>query len=181
MKFHSTSLPGVWLIELEPRKDERGYLARTYCEKEFVEHGLNTRWVQCNSTLTRKRGMLRGLHYQAEPRGEIKLIRCLSGVIFDVVLDVRPGLPTFGQWESFELSEERQSQLYVPAGFAHGFQCLTESCSLLYHMSEFYVPELSRGVRWSDPDANIVWAIANPQLSPRDACLPLLADLRAGA
>lgn len=178
MKFHSTSLPGVWLIELEPRTDERGYLARTYCETEFAAHGLNTRWVQSTTTLTQGRGTLRGLHYQAAPRGEAKLIRCLSGGILDVLLDVRSDSPTFGRWESFELDDRKLCELYVPVGFAHGFQCLTDSCSLLYNMSEFYVPELSRGIRWNDPDAKIIWSLGEPRLSQRDAVLPLLAELR---
>ena len=104
MKFSRTTLPGVWLIELELREDERGFLARTYCENEFAEHGLNTRWPQCNLTLTRKRGMIRGMHFQADPKPEIKLIRCATGAIFDVLVDVRRDSPTFGKWEGFELS-----------------------------------------------------------------------------
>ena len=177
MKFHSTSLPGVWLIELEPRKDERGYLARTYCENEFVEHGLNTRWVQCNSTLTRKQGMLRGLHYQAEPKPEIKLIRCSQGAVHDVIVDVRRESATFGRWEAFVLSAEQPQQLYVPGGFAHGFQCLADNCEMFYQMSEAYVPELARGVRWDDPRLAIPWPVREIEVSDRDRCLPSMEAL----
>ncbi len=177
MKFSPTSLPGVWLIELELREDPRGFLARTYCEQEFGAHGLNTRWPQCNLTLTRERGMIRGMHFQAEPKPEIKLIRCAVGAVFDVLVDVRRGSPTFGRWEGFDLSATNRRQLYAPGGLAHGFQCLTDNCEVFYMMSEFYVPDLARGVRWNDPTVGIRWPIANPQLSERDRGLPLLADL----
>jgi dTDP-4-dehydrorhamnose 3,5-epimerase len=177
MKFSPTTLPGVWLVELELREDPRGFLARTYCEQEFGAHSLNTRWPQCNLTLTRERGMIRGMHFQADPKPEIKLIRCAAGAIFDVLVDVRRDSPTFGRWEGFELSAVNRRQLYVPAGLAHGFQCLTDNCEVFYLMSEFYVPALARGLRWNDPAVNIRWPIANPQLSERDRNLPLLADL----
>jgi dTDP-4-dehydrorhamnose 3,5-epimerase len=177
MKFTRTSLSGVWLMELELREDERGFLARTYCEKEFAEHGLNTRWPQCNLTLTRKRGMIRGMHFQADPKPEIKLIRCTAGAIFDVLVDMRRGSPTFGKWEGCELTGENRRTFYVPVGFAHGFQCLTDNCEVFYQMSEFYFPELARGLRWNDPAVGIQWPIPNPLLSERDRNLPLLATL----
>jgi len=177
MKFSKTSLGGLWLIDLELREDERGFFARTYCQNEFAEHGLNTQWPQCNLTLTKKRGMLRGLHFQAEPKPEIKLIRCSAGAVYDVLVDVRPGSPTFGKWEGFELTAQNHRTLYVPGGFAHGFQCLTEDCEVFYQMSEVYFPELFRGVRWNDPQINIQWPIADPILSERDRNLPLLANL----
>ena len=177
MKFSPTSLPGVWLIELELREDPRGFLARTYCDQEFGAQGLNTRWPQCNLTLTRDRGMIRGMHFQAEPRPEIKLIRCAAGTIYDVLVDVRRDSPTFGRWEGFELSGANRRQLYVPGGLAHGFQCLTDNCEVFYMMSESYVPELARGLRWNDPAVGIRWPIADPRLSDRDRGLPLLADL----
>lgn len=177
MQFSATTLPGVWLIEPERREDERGFLARTFCEQEFAARGLNTRWPQCNLTLTRRRGMIRGLHFQADPRPEIKLVRCVAGAVFDVVVDVRRGSPTFGSWEGFELSADNARALYVPAGFAHGFQCLTDNCQLYYHMSEFYVPELARGVRWNDPQVGIRWPLAEVELSARDRNLPLLSQL----
>jgi dTDP-4-dehydrorhamnose 3,5-epimerase len=169
MKFHPTRLPGVWRIELEPRGDERGYLARTFCEREFAAQGLNTRWPQCSITRTRRRGTIRGLHYQSEPHPEIKLVRCAAGRIFDVVVEVRTG-----RWEAFELNGDAPSQLYVPAGFAHGFQCLTDNCELHYQMSDFYVPELQRGIRWNDPKLAIPWPVAEVELSERDRNLPLL-------
>lgn len=177
MKFSPASLPGVWLVELELREDPRGFLARTYCEQEFTAHGLNTRWPQCNLTLTRERGMIRGMHFQADPKPEIKLIRCAAGAIFDVLVDVRRESPTFGRWEAFELSAANRRQLYVPGGIAHGFQCLADNSEVFYMMSESYVPALARGLRWNDPVVNINWPIADPKLSERDRNLPLLADL----
>ena len=174
MKFAKTTLPGVWLIELEPREDERGFLARTYCETEFADHGLNVRWPQCNLTLTKNRGMIRGMHFQAEPKPEIKLIRCSAGSVYDVLVDVRKDSPTFGRWEGFELSGENRRTLYVPGGIAHGFQCLTDNCELFYQMSEFYFADLARGVRWNDPQIGIQWPLPNPALSTRDQNLPLL-------
>jgi dTDP-4-dehydrorhamnose 3,5-epimerase len=121
--------------------------------------------------------MLRGLHWQAEPQPEIKLIRCTRGRVWDVVVDVRPESPTFGRWEAFDLTPENGIQLYVPAGFAHGFQCLTDDVEMSYLMSDFYVPDLARGIRWDDPQVAIPWPVANPILSPRDRDLPALADL----
>jgi len=174
MKFSKTSLPGVWLIELELHQDERGFLARTYCEKEFADHGLNTRWLQCNLTLTKKHGMIRGLHFQADPKPEIKLIRCAAGAVFDVVVDVRRDSPAFSRSEGFELTGENRHTLYVPGGIAHGFQCLTDNCEVFYQMSEAYFPELAHGIRWNDPQVGIKWPIANPMLSERDKNLPLL-------
>ena len=177
MKFSKTSLAGLWLIELELREDERGFLARTFCEKEFFAHGLNTHWPQCNLTLTKKRGAIRGMHFQAEPKPEIKLIRCAAGKIFDVLVDVRRDSPTFGRWEGFELSAENRRQLYVPDGFAHGFQSLADNCEVFYHMSEFYFAELARGLRWNDPAVGIKWPLADATLNERDRQLPLLAEL----
>jgi dTDP-4-dehydrorhamnose 3,5-epimerase len=177
MTFHPTTLSGLYRTELELREDARGFLARTYCDQEFAAHGLNTRWPQCNLTLTRQRGMVRGMHFQADPKPEIKLIRCAAGAIFDVLVDVRRDSPTFGRWEGFELSAANYRQLYVPGGFAHGLQCLTDNCEVFYMMSEFYVPDLARGLRWNDPAVGIRWPIAETQLSERDRNLPLLADL----
>lgn len=177
MKFSRTTLDGLWVIELELREDERGFLARTFCENEFAAHGLNTRWPQCNLTHTKNRGMIRGMHFQADPKPEIKLIRCSAGAVFDVLVDVRRESPAFGRWEGFELSAANRRMLYVPVGFAHGFQCLTDGCELFYMMSEFYVPELARGIRWNDPAVNIEWPIADATLSERDKNLPLLSSL----
>src|SRR6185436_5309776 len=175
MKFSRTTLEGLWLIDVELREDERGFLARTYCDNEFAAHGLNIHWPQCNLTLTRQRGMLRGMHFQADPKPEIKLIRCAAGAIFDVLVDVRRDSATFGKWEGFELTAQNRRMLYVPGGFAHGFQCLTDNCEVYYQMSEVYVPELARGVRFNDSGVGITWPISKPTLSERDRNLPLLA------
>ena len=177
MQFLKTTLAGLLLIELDLREDERGFLARTYCEEEFAEQGLNRHWPQCNLTLTRQRGMIRGMHFQAEPKPEIKLIRCASGAIFDVLVDVRAGSPTFGRWEGFELTAANRRQLYVPGGFAHGFQCLADNSEVFYQMSEVYFPELARGLRWNDPQVNVQWPLPNPVVSERDRNLPLLSGL----
>lgn len=177
MKFLPTALEGVVIVEAEPRGDERGFLARTYCEREFSALGLNTRWVQQNHTLTKTRGTIRGMHYQAMPLPEIKLVRCLAGRVLDVVVDVRSGSPTFGQWISCELTRESMKALYIPAGFAHGFQCLEDHCEMFYLMSEFYDPALARGLKWDDPDAAVAWPLPAVGLSERDLHLPLLHDL----
>lgn len=175
MKIRPTSLDGVWLVELEVIEDARGFFARTFCETEFKAQGLNTRWPQCNLTHTLTRGTLRGLHYQLEPKAEIKLVRCSAGSIYDVVVDVRTGSPSFGRWEAFELTSRNRSQLYVPAGFAHGFQCLEDSCEVVYQMSEVHDPSLARGVRWNDPAFKITWPLPDPFLSERDQNWPLLS------
>jgi dTDP-4-dehydrorhamnose 3,5-epimerase len=176
MKFSKTSLAGLWVIDLELREDERGFLARTFCENEFSAQGLNTRWPQCNLTLTKTRGMIRGMHFQLSPRAEIKLVRCAAGAIFDVAVDVRPSSPTFGKWEGFELNSQNRRMLYIPGGFAHGFQCLADNSEVFYQMSEFFFADLSRGVRWNDPTVAIKWPLPDPTLSERDKNLPLLAD-----
>ena len=177
MKFSQARLPGVWVIDLERRTDERGFFARTYCDEEFAAHGLNTRWPQANTSFTRRRGFIRGMHFQAEPHPEIKVVRCTAGAIYDVVVDVRSGLPSFGQWEGFELTAENRRSLYIPAGFAHGFQCLVEGCEVAYLMSDYYVAELARGVRWNDPAIGLQWPSRDAAVSERDAKLPLLAEL----
>ena len=177
MKFLPTTLAGLWLIQPELREDERGFLTRTYCETEFSAQGLNTRWPQCNLTLTKQRGMVRGMHFQADPKPETKLIRCAAGAIFDVIVDIRKHSPTFGRWEAFELTGANRLSLYVPGGFAHGFQCLTDNCEVFYQMSEYFAPELARGLRYNDPTVNIRWPIADAVLSERDKNLPLLASL----
>ncbi len=177
MKFRETTLAGLWLIELEPRGDERGFLERTYCAREFAAAGLNTEWPQCNLTLTRQRGAVRGMHFQADPVPEVKLIRCAAGAIFDVLVDVRPGSSTFGQWEGFELAAHNHRQLYVPGGFAHGFQCLAEDCEVFYQMGAEYVPDLAGGLRHDDPDVAIRWPLPISQVSERDATLPRLGEL----
>jgi dTDP-4-dehydrorhamnose 3,5-epimerase len=177
MKFSPTGLEGLWIIDLDRKQDERGFFVRTYCQQEFARAGLNTNWPQCNLTRTKIKGMIRGLHFQAEPKPETKLIRCNRGSIFDVIVDVRKNSPTYGKWLGFELSEENQRTLYVPGGFAHGFQCLTDDAEVFYQMSEIYYPDLARGIRWNDPSIKIQWPIADAYLSGRDRNLPDLNSL----
>ncbi len=178
MTFTPGPLDGLWIIGLESRHDDRGWFARTWCAEEFSRQGLNLHWPQANTTRTLRRRMVRGLHWQAEPHPEIKLIRCARGAVWDVVVDVRPNSPTHGRWAAVELSESNQQQLYVPAGFAHGFQCLTDDAELNYLMSDSYHADLARGIRWDDPDLGIPWPLADAFLSDRDRSLPRLSELR---
>jgi len=172
MKFLETALEGVWLIQAVRHEDSRGHFSRTYCETEFKRQGLNTFWPQSNETLTRKTGSIRGMHWQAEPRPEIKLVRCWQGAVWDVAVDLRPESKTFGQWRAFELSAKNSHALYLPAGFAHGFQCLTDDCGLLYLMGDSYEPDLARGFRWDDSEVGIAWPLPAAEMSERDVNLP---------
>lgn len=172
MKFSPATLLGAFRIELEKRDDERGYFARSWCVREAEEHGMNPRIAQCNVSFNLRRGTLRGMHFQAAPRSEAKLVRCTRGAIVDVILDLRPDSPTFKRWERFELDERSGSAVYVPEGFAHGFQTLEPETEVLYQMSEFYSESDARGVRWNDPAFAIEWPIADPILSPKDASYP---------
>jgi dTDP-4-dehydrorhamnose 3,5-epimerase len=168
--FHETPVPGVWLIEPELLGDERGWFARTFDRDEFGARGLNPEVVQCNASHNAKRHTLRGMHYQAEPHGESKLVRCVSGAIFDVALDLRRDSPTYLSWHGVELSAENGHALYVPAGLAHGFQTLSENSDVLYQMGYPYVPEAARGVRFDDPAFAIEWPESRePIVSERDA------------
>lgn len=177
MKFIPGKLDGIVRIELDPRGDLRGSFTRTYCQREFAESGLPTSWKQCNHTVTSKKGAIRGLHFQTDPLPEDKLIRCLRGEVWDVVVDIRPDSPTKGEWETFHLSGTTGDQIYVPEGFAHGFQCLSDDCQLFYQMSEFYDPGLAGGVRWDDPDLAIPWPLECTCLSDRDKALPFFNTL----
>lgn len=177
MTFHKTELSGLVLIEPSAAADSRGYFLRTFCAESFAANALNTTWPQSNMSYTARRGTLRGLHFQRDPAPETKLIRCVTGRVFDVIVDLRRGSITYGKWVSFELSEENRAMIYVPGGFAHGFQCLEDHCRVSYMMSESYAPALAAGVRWNDPDLAIEWPISNPLVSARDAELPLLAEL----
>lgn len=174
MNFSPLGLPGAWLIELEPRDDERGTFIRTWCEREFAQQGLNIRWPQANHTRTRRAGTIRGLHWQAEPHPEIKLVRCPAGAVWDVIVDLRPDSPTFRRWQAFELSADIPTQLYIPTGCAHGFQTLTDQAEVAYLMSDFYFPELARGCRWDDATLKIPWPLPVSALSERDRNLPPL-------
>jgi len=175
MTFHPTNFEEVWLIELSPHSTPLGYLARSYCEETFRSRRLCTVWTQCNETLTPRQGSLRGMHWQQPPHAEAKLVRCLRGTIFDVVVDVRPGSPTFGRHQSFVLSAENLRQLYIPEGFAHGFQTLTDDCMLHYQMSASFSAESARGFRWDDPAVAISWPLPVTLLSDRDKGLPSLS------
>jgi dTDP-4-dehydrorhamnose 3,5-epimerase len=168
MKILPTKLPGVWIVDLEKHEDERGYFARSWCRREFEEHGLNPNLVQCSLSFNHKKGTLRGMHCQIAPHGETKLVRCTRGAIFDVVVDLRPASPTYKQWAAAELTSENGRALYIPEGFAHGFQTLADDAEVFYQMSEFYHPESARGIRWNDPALKIEWPFPDPILSARD-------------
>ena len=172
MNFVAAPLKGAFLIEIEPRVDERGLFARTYCEHEFAAHGLPSSFVQCNTSFNSSRGILRGLHFQAEPRPEAKLVRCTRGAVFDVIVDLRRDSPTYGKWHGAELTADNRKALFVPVGFAHGFQTLEDNCEVFYQMTEFYDDNLARWVRWNDPFLGIRWPIVPPTTSDRDARYP---------
>lgn len=168
MRFNETTLPGAYLVEIEPLADERGFFARSWCCDEFAQHGLNAKLVQCDISYNKNRGTLRGMHYQAEPFAEAKLVRCTMGAIYDVILDLRRDSSTFGRWEAIELSAANRRMLYIPEGVAHGFQTLEDNSEVFYQMSERYHPECSKGVRWNDPAFGIAWPIAKLVISRRD-------------
>lgn len=157
MKFVATELKGAFIVEPEILEDERGFFARTWCRKEFEQHGLNPNLVQCNISFNRNKGTLRGMHYQTSPFEETKLVRCTMGAIYDVIIDLRPISKTFKRWIAVELTAENRKMIYIPQGFAHGFQTLENDTEVFYQMSEFYAPEYARGVRWDDPKLNIQW------------------------
>lgn len=172
MTFDETRLSGVFEIHLEPKRDERGFFARTWCQKEFERFGLNSRVVQCSVSFNAKKGTLRGIHYQSAPFAETKLVRCTRGAIYDVVLDLRPRSPTFKNWISVVLTAENRSMVYVPEGCAHGFLTLEDETEVFYQMSEFYNAESARGVRWNDPAFKIVWPDDVKVISERDRSYP---------
>lgn len=174
MKFLPTELSGAWLIEPELISDERGSFARTWCAREFEERGLNPRLVQCNISTNRRRGTVRGMHYQREPHAEAKLVRCTRGAIYDVIVDLRPGSPTFRRWAAQELSADNHRLFYIPEGFAHGFQTLTDDAEVFYQMSREFVPGVSCGVRWNDPAINIHWSLPISIIAERDQTWPEL-------
>ncbi|KAF0191108.1 MAG: dTDP-4-dehydrorhamnose 3 5-epimerase [Gammaproteobacteria bacterium] len=164
MIFQETALKGVFIIEPEIIGDERGFFARTWCEREFKEKGLNPHLVQANISYNKKKGTLRGMHYQAAPFEETKLVRCARGAMYDVVIDLRVDSTTYLRWCAVELDAENYKMVYIPAGFAHGFQTTEDHTEVLYQMSTNYVPEASRGVRWNDPAFGIVWPVAESRL-----------------
>jgi len=168
VKFLETPLKDAYIIAIEPIEDERGLFARSWCRREFEAHNLNSATVQCNISFNIKKGTLRGMHYQAEPFEETKLVRCTRGAIFDVVIDLRAGSPTFKDWFAVELTDKNRKMLYIPECFAHGFQTLRDNTEVFYQMSEYYSPEHSRGIRWNDPSFSIQWPEDRRIISKKD-------------
>jgi dTDP-4-dehydrorhamnose 3,5-epimerase len=168
MIFTETPLRGAYVIDLEKRGDERGFFARAYCEREFAGHQLATRFVQMNNSLSAQKGTLRGMHYQLAPKAETKLVRCVRGALYDVIIDLRKESPTFGKSYGAELTAENRRMMYVPKGFAHGLVTLTDDAEALYLVDEFYAPEQERGIRWNDPRFGIEWPIQPVVVSDKD-------------
>lgn len=172
MIFCETKLPGVFEIQVEPKADERGVFARTWCQREFETHGLNSRLVQCSASFNTHKGTLRGMHYQVEPFAETKVVRCTQGAIYDVVLDLRTGSATFKHWIAAVLTAENRKSLYIPEGCAHGFLTLQDASEIYYQMSEFYDASSARGVRWDDSAFQIAWPEKVQVISERDRTYP---------
>ena len=173
MIFKPTGIDGAFVIELKKIQDDRGYFARTFCQKEFQAHGLCTFLVQANTAFTQRKGTVRGMHYQAAPYAEAKLVRCIRGAAFDVMLDLRPGSKSYCQWFGVELTSDNHRMLYIPEGFAHGYQTLQDDTELFYLVSQFYTPQAEQGVRWNDARFNISWPIvADAMLSDKDRTWP---------
>jgi dTDP-4-dehydrorhamnose 3,5-epimerase len=172
MQFQTTSLDGVRIINLEHMRDSRGFFARTFCVDEFAAQGLETQYPQHSISFSVRKGTLRGMHYQRPPHSEVKLVRCLNGAIWDVLIDIRPGSPTYGYWQGFELSDSNGRQLYVPKGFAHGFQTLSDDVSVNYLISERYVSEAGCGIRYNDPGFGIAWPLPVNEISAKDLQWP---------
>ncbi len=176
MKFIETKLKGAYIIEIERISDNRGFFARSWCQQEFCDRGLNPNLVQCNISFNLKKGTLRGMHYQAKPHEEAKLVRCTKGAIYDIIIDIRPDSSTFKKWIAVELSSENRKMLYIPEGFAHGFQTLEDNTEVFYQMSEFYHPAGARGIRWDDPAFQLEWQLMSKIISERDSSYTLWQD-----
>ena len=172
MKFHETPCAGAYLIETEPRGDERGFFARAFCAREFADQGLVSSFLQINNSFSAKRGTLRGMHFQLAPKAETKIVRCVRGSLWDCILDLRTDSPTRGQWFGAELSAENRRMMYVPKGFAHGFISLSDDAEMFYFVDEFYDPSLERGVRWNDSTFSIEWPLEPTVISEKDASIP---------
>jgi dTDP-4-dehydrorhamnose 3,5-epimerase len=172
MTFHEAKISGVFEIHLEPKLDERGFFARSWCLDEFEGHGLNPKLMQCNVSFNTRKGTLRGIHYQVAPYPETKVVRCTRGAIYDVVVDLRPQSRTFKSWISAVLTAENRNALYVPEGCAHGFLTLEDKTEVFYQMSEIYNAESARGVRWDDPAFQIAWPAKVEVISERDRTYP---------
>jgi dTDP-4-dehydrorhamnose 3,5-epimerase len=172
VRFTETKLPGVYIIDVEPIGDSRGFFARTWAQDEFAAHGLDTEIAQCNLSGNARTGTLRGMHCQDSPHEENKLVRCSRGALYDVALDLRPDSPTFTQWVATELTAENRRAFYIPKGCAHGFQTLTDDTEVFYQISAYYAPAAARGVRWDDPAFGITWPLPVTVISERDANHP---------
>jgi dTDP-4-dehydrorhamnose 3,5-epimerase len=170
--FQETELQGAFEIQIEPKTDDRGFFARSWCQKEFESRNLNSRLVQCNISFNLRKGTLRGMHYQASPYAEAKVVRCTRGAIYDVLLDLRPESPTFKEWVAIVLSAEQRNMTYVPEGLAHGFLTLEDNTEVFYQMSEFHNADSARGVRWDDPAFGITWPEKVEVISERDRTYP---------
>jgi dTDP-4-dehydrorhamnose 3,5-epimerase len=179
MIFRPTTIEGAFVVELERREDERGFFARSWCRGELEAQHLDTRLAQCSISWNRQRGTLRGMHWQAAPHEETKLVRCTRGALWDVALDLRPNSPSYLRHAAVELNADNRLALYIPAGCAHGFQTLSDDTEILYFMSTAYAPEAQRGARWDDPSFGIGWPIANPIMHPRDQMYPDFVPERA--
>ena len=175
MRFKESKLRTAWLIDAQPARDDRGYFMRTFCVEEFAAHGLETSFLQHSVSFTSIAGSVRGMHFQREPYGEVKLVRCANGAIWDVIIDIRPESSTFGQWQGFELSDQNARQLYIPRGFAHGFQTLRENVQVNYLISQLYVPKAASGVRYDDPCFGITWPLPVTMISEKDLLWPRFA------
>lgn len=178
MIFKATELPGAYIIDPEPFVDERGFFARMWSQEEFAARGLNSKLVQCNTSLNKLKGTLRGMHYQIRPHEEVKLVRCTAGTIYDVMVDLRQDSPTHGRWTGVELSARNRRMVYIPEGFAHGFQTLEDETEVFYQVSEYYHQESARGVRWDDPAFGIDWPLATSVISERDRSHPFIDATR---
>lgn len=178
MIYNNLSVPGLVRIELDRKGDERGFFARIFCKTEFEDRGLIGDWNQVNGSLTGKKGTIRGLHFQYPPQAEVKLVRCVKGAIFDVGVDLREGSPTFGQWAGIELSETNGEMLYIPQGFAHGFQALEDDSEIIYFNSAPYSPEFECGLRFDDPDVGVDWPQQVSVVSERDKNLQTLESVK---
>jgi dTDP-4-dehydrorhamnose 3,5-epimerase len=172
MIFTETKLKGAYIIDIKPHKDDRGFFARAWCQNEFAEHGLHPHVAQANLSFNHKKGTLRGMHYQLAPYAESKLVRCTRGAIYDVMIDLRPDSPTYKQWVAVELTAENHRMLYVPEGFGHGFQTLTDNCEITYQVSQFYTPGAERGTRHDDAAFGIQWPLEVSVISQKDRNWP---------
>ena len=180
MTFNETPLTGSYIIGIEPRGDSRGWFARTYCKNEFKQIGYDKEWVQLNHSFSATKGTVRGMHFQLSPHSEIKMVRCIAGSVYDVIVDLRKDSLTFLKWFGAELSAVNKNMLYIPAGFAHGFQTLADDVELIYHHTEFYTPSAEAGLRFDDPSLSIQWPLPVSEISERDTMHPLVQSTFKG-